>query len=366
MAKKPKTKNIAAEKKFIGGEPMLKTVKSETAVSVALTWYGYAYHVDNAAPWLYTYLERHGHSKKYIDRVKKIKPQFIGMTYCALARMANNGCDIGKYHDKIMKRVEENLYRVPEEEPKKLEYRIVDKVKEKTDEIIAELEAEIDHFILMDFVTDFEPYTYFKTNEVKDVQANAIILRYEPLLLELADALEGKDVQLKEGYKKFKKKDLQAYFDFIMLIIEDAGKVSNVVKAEKKIRKPRPVKQKPAALLVKDMKFCVSDSESKLASIDPVTVIGAKQLWVYNTKYRLLGCYKASDPNGFSVKGTTITGYDPATSVGKKLRKPEDMLPKVNLYGKVGLRSLLGEVKTAETKLNGRINQDTLLLRVLQ
>ena len=48
-----------------------------------------------------------------------------------------------------------------------------------------------------------------------------------------------------------------------------------------------------------------------------------------------------------------------------KLRKPEKILDKVLNDGKVSLRKLMPSIRTKEKKLTGRINKDTILLRVL-
>jgi hypothetical protein len=48
------------------------------------------------------------------------------------------------------------------------------------------------------------------------------------------------------------------------------------------------------------------------------------------------------------------------------LRKPEVTLPEVLSGGKVFLRSVLSDIRAVESVLNGRINKDTILLRVMK
>jgi hypothetical protein len=52
-------------------------------------------------------------------------------------------------------------------------------------------------------------------------------------------------------------------------------------------------------------------------------------------------------------------------SLTKTARKPEEVLTSVTKGGKIILKNLLSTLKTKESALNGRINKDTLLLRVL-
>jgi hypothetical protein len=100
--------------------------------------------------------------------------------------------------------------------------------------------------------------------------------------------------------------------------------------------------------------------------------VGASELWVFNVKTRKLGKYVAAniDPKGMaregtglSIKGTTIEGFDENLSVQKTLRKPEEQLKDFKAAGKVKLRKYLEEIATTETKLNGRINIDTVILK---
>ncbi len=72
----------------------------------------------------------------------------------------------------------------------------------------------------------------------------------------------------------------------------------------------------------------------------------------------------AGEFNELEVKGTTIIGFDPIKSVQKTLRKPEEQLKEFKAAGKVQLRKFLDDIKAVDIKLNGRINEDTVLLKV--
>jgi hypothetical protein len=86
---------------------------------------------------------------------------------------------------------------------------------------------------------------------------------------------------------------------------------------------------------------------------------------VYNTKTRKLGRYVASEQDkSMTVKGSTILGWDPKLSVSKTLRKPKEQLKEFMGSGKVQLRTFLDKIKATEVKLNGRTNDQTIILRV--
>jgi hypothetical protein len=131
------------------------------------------------------------------------------------------------------------------------------------------------------------------------------------------------------------------------------------------VRKKRKTKEKPAALLVTKVNYMPEFEELKLKSVLPEKIIGALQVWTYNTKTKLLGVYNASNAKGLSIKGTTIQNFEENTSTGKRLRKPDQPIKDVLEGGKIKLRKILSELKTKESLLTGRLNSDTIILRVL-
>ena len=133
-----------------------------------------------------------------------------------------------------------------------------------------------------------------------------------------------------------------------------------------KVRKPREKKVKSAVDQVKNLKFQKEDPSLKIVSVHPAEIIGCQQLWIYNTKYRKLIQYNSMGPAGIQVKGTTLTGWDTESSTSKTLRKPEELLTGLLRAGKVALRSYMSSIKTSESKPNGRINQECILLRVVK
>jgi hypothetical protein len=176
--------------------------------------------------------------------------------------------------------------------------------------------------------------------------------------------------QLKEGYSHLKKADIAKYTSAIENLMQA---LEYIIDASKATRKPRIAKPKSADKLVEKLKFLKLDDKYKLASINPTDIVGATELWIFNVKTRKLGKYIASniDPTGQSrgnsgiqVKGTTITGFDEAQSIQKTLRKPEEQLKAFKAAGKVALRTYLENIPTIDTKMNGRINIDTILLKV--
>jgi preprotein translocase subunit Sss1 len=148
---------------------------------------------------------------------------------------------------------------------------------------------------------------------------------------------------------------------FIDKLLEDIEQYRGVKRATKKVRAPRAVSKEK---VVNKLKYAKEDKTLKLVSINPVDILGASELWVYNTKTKKLGKYVADSLQGpLSVKGTSVTGFDEHKSICKTLRKPEEKLKEFSKATKIQLRKFLDEIKTTDTKLNGRISTDVILLK---
>ena len=150
------------------------------------------------------------------------------------------------------------------------------------------------------------------------------------------------------------------------------GKKTNKTKVDvsgnivEKIRKPRKKKPVSASKLISKIKYQEADDLLGLKSIDPLKIVGAQELWAYNTKYASLTVYKSMGEAGLSMKGTTLLNFDETTSVSKKIgRKAKEHTNAVLMAGKVQLRKYIDTINATATKPNGRINENTILLRVI-
>lgn len=213
----------------------------------------------------------------------------------------------------------------------------------------------------------FEPKAFkvlnlLKGKDAKAAHARIIRDQYVKSLAELEELASGSaDEQLREAYSHRSKKHIRKLIDFYA----EVHSACNMLMQESKInRKPRAKKVVPADKIVAKLKFKKTDEPLKLVSINPADIIGAKELWIYNTKNRKLGKYVAADFSELGVKGTSITGFNESLSVQKTLRKPVDQLKEFKTAGKVALRKFLDDIKATDTKMNGRLNEDTIILKV--
>jgi hypothetical protein len=242
-----------------------------------------------------------------------------------------------------------------------------------------EIEEFIDSFITEtdpNSVKTFDPLKLLRKVECKMGHARQIRKFYEGSLdemIELNTKVGKRDMddmreQLEEGYAIYDTKQKKALLEVYRKIVD----ACDIVIAESKAsRKPRKSKVRTANDIVKKLKFKASDADYGIASVVPTDIIGANILVVFNTRNRKLGMYYASniDPKGFgregtglSVKGTTIIGYDEKKSLQRTIRKPSEFLPQIKKTTRAKTEKLFDTLKTTETKLNGRINSETILI----
>lgn len=237
---------------------------------------------------------------------------------------------------------------------------IQERVQSKVDFFIMELEGKFDDVWHEQSGEEFVPYTWMVENEVKPMHASKIAEYFKKRTADWIEIIESKDEYVKESYPRPRKEMIEAA-KFFGLVATDAEKLASNKSAARKPRKKKPVSFEKK---VKNLKFKKDDIDNKLVSIDPVKIVGAEKLWIYNVKTRRLGVYVALDGAGLDVKGSAIQNYKYGESVSKTLRKPKDVLSRVLDGGKVVLRKVMGEINSKPVELNGRINKDTILLRV--
>ena len=69
---------------------------------------------------------------------------------------------------------------------------------------------------------------------------------------------------------------------------------------------------------------------------------------------------------GLGIKGTSLTNFSEMKSVQKTLRKPEAILPEVVKGAKIFLRNVMESINSKDAKLNGRLNKDTVILKIVK
>lgn len=221
----------------------------------------------------------------------------------------------------------------------------------------AEIDNEIDQFVKQKS-SEFSTKNYLLKNTVSGAVSKRIGEFYKSLQRELTEALGGNCDQLNEGYSHFSKSQLKKFLAFVDGIILDCQQMV----ADSKVRKPRTIKAKPAGVVVAKMKYQVKNDEFGMKSCNPADIVGSTELWVFNTKYRRVTVYRANKGETLSVRGTTILNFDLSASETKTLRKPAEFFAVAGVT-KRPLNAAMNAIKTKGVTPNGRISEETILLK---
>ena len=255
-----------------------------------------------------------------------------------------------------------------ESKPKKV-ISIQERMKQQITDLCAEWEYKIDQFVDNEFfINDFEPYKEMLVYqpEIKAAHAKLIKEDFEAQYNEALEVKEWKDPDIKEAYSHFSTKQRKEFVTFFEKINTACDTIIETKKTTRKARKPRARSKES---IIKKMKFQVNDSDLGIASIHPTEVVHANEVWVYNTKTRKVGVYHAinKDPRGMGrdglmVKGTTIQDFCEESSLQKTLRKPKEQISNWTGKAKTKFQKSFDELKTTPIKMNGRLNDNTIIL----
>ena len=363
--KKPRVSRSEAylvNEKYLGEEPVSKSDRELTEIELAknLTWYNSM--TDNK--------ERRGYIKDYLkavnrrDEAKKfdrVPDTWVPSTAAAIARMISRGFKLPKSTGQFFEAsLSESLSKARDEEPvvedKPAAPSIQDRIRDRSHDIIGDVEAMIDSG------EPVELYDWLKKSEIPAMHASKISTFYRPVVAELQELVDGGCDQLKEAYSHMSKKQQRERLAFFENLVEQAERYAGVVK---KTRAPRKKRAVSVEKQLKHMKFLKESNEYKVASINPEKILGAQELWCFNTKYRTVTVFRALDRGGLKVNRSSIAGFDEKNSFTRGTgRQTEKVIDKIMNGGKIVLKKVMDELKGNQS-LQERINENTILLKVV-
>lgn len=355
----------AAEQFFGTGkgspEPVINALDYNASLMGALNYYNSAFDNKDKRKWFMSYVgkkstefdELSDHEFRSVGTIIRLKQRDQHLEDKELEFIENTIKDLRERAKSRFVSQFDKPKEVKEEKPK---VSIQDRVVDAASTHIGEINGLIDDFIKEG--KDFDISSYLKANEVSPHVAKHIPSAFSKTIEELQEYVDGNDKQLVEGYSNLGKVKAKKLIKALESINDACAQ--QVVSA-KAARKPRAKKEKPASIVAKNVKYMKEYAELGIKSVTPDKIIGSSEVWVFNTKYKKLQVYRSTDTLG--IKGTTILNYEVASSGAKTLRKPE----LVKGYADMTKRNLAQEfknLKTKESAVNGRINEDCVILKV--
>lgn len=328
-------KRNSIEKQMIGDEPNPETfpIISQSDLIQAYSWYNYTKSSEDAKKWVCRYKPEF---EKELKKVPDFELRTIGWTY----RLRHNGYEIPEeILEKIESKVSGLIEKYQDMEIQKQAYRAV---KEANENLARIKEADDTIYVLEDRLQDvkngllppdFDFYQWFLKTGVDQFIAGHI--------LQKCDWLDDEPV-IREGLEKL-------------------SNLKRIVRKpiERKLRAKKPPNPKT---LVKKLLYRAECAELGLKSVSPVDIIGAKEVWLYDTEKRVLCVLRGES---MTVRGTTIFDWDEKKSLAKKVRKPEDVIKGMSKAIGRMVKTLKG-LTTKPCHVLNRTSENTIILKVVK
>lgn len=348
-------------------EPKVSNLSEDYTSQLAHAFSFYNMNCDkkDARVYMRNYLKNEDKTGQSLKKFDDVPDTHFVNTYGWLARVVSNGGSLRTDHLDNFNKYVSSMLQV--NHPKKQivvdtpRPSVQDYMKEKAKEYIGDLEGVIDEVLKSG--SDFSLYNDLKQKQIPKPYCADIQEWVTDKIKEYVSVYDSTDSDIKEGYSNIGKRKLMSLVKMLQQFEEDLQKYSDFKKAN---RKPRVKKAKPASVQVAKMKYKKEDTEARVTSIHPAEMVGASQVWVYNSKYKKLAVYRTDSSLGIQVKGSTLQNYDPELCEQKVVRRPEAFLPIILDASKVKLRKIMDELTTKGSDVNGRINEECIILRAIK
>lgn len=368
----------SADTAQMGSEPDWTTQPAEgsrlSALSKAFVWYNYFYSKREAKECIVDWLNRNERLAE-AKHFAKVPESAVVMTYGWVCRTNTRGLELTEKElsqvneyiaDNIASRqsVKEVVEAASAPAPVVAKPNIQDHLREKISEAAGELDGMFDELIKTGakLNASFKPLSLLRSMNVAPQLTPTIKEIWNKRIDEFNEVLAGKDAQLVEGYGHLGKVQIRNLIKFAELVVADCDSYVQIKKADRKPRTRKPVSPEKVA---KNFKYLSVFDELKLKSETATKLVEATEAWLYDTKKRKLIHVVADQHAGtFTVKGSSIVGFDSVQTMQKTLRKPAEQLKSITGAGKPGARKAFKDIKSTEIKWNGRGNENLVILRV--
>jgi len=328
-------------------------------------WYRIHSSIKQQKSWVSKYLKAQGLDPKEYNHGKKRLFESAG----GLCRILETGCP---EDHKLINLLKMLLKEIKEESSKfsastkaslkkSNHVSIQERMSDQLGEYMDEINGKIDWFLANPKMKKKEWFSigkWLKDKKVKPTQTMHILKEIQPVYNEVAAAKNKECEQLVEAYDYLTAHQMFRYNEFLESMLKEIKDYMRVTKPKKATRKVSPEQA------VKKLPFAEEFDELSIKSIDPTEILGSTALFVYNTTSRLMCVYVAfQNSGGLSVKGASITHFDPDKSYMKKCRSCQH---NTRMVGKLTKKHALDHVDKITTKkqpVRPRLNKNCVILR---
>jgi hypothetical protein len=363
------------DRKAKGDEPIFasqpKPEERRSKMMWACNWYGYVCDKKLAKKWIIRWLSENKY-ETLANEFGPVKDSWTPVTAGWLARMQETGLEleekekewiVTKTQEAIASHITSKEDDDDEDKPKSNKPNIQEIMIERAHFAGGDIDGVWDEYISGDIKAGDKPKIQHFLAERNILAQHVSIIKdhWIKQQKELQESVAGTDADLSEGYSCYTKTQQKNMINYCAAIIAELDAYHQSKKAKVGTRRKKPV---PPEKVVSKLKLLRRFDEFKLETVEPTRILTASELWVYNTKNRKLQYYVADDyAKTFSVKGTSILGFDTNKSSQKTLRKPAEFLKEIRMAGKPDSRKLYDTLKTTGTSVNGRFNENLIIIK---
>ena len=350
----------------------------DTKLGIALNNYNRTYDIKDSKSFL---LEFRNDIKDYVNKLSdKEYSKFSSLGFTCKFLIDNNIEQT--FHQKTFLWIEEKIEEIKEisltfKEEVKEDKRIGNDVQKAILNQVREKLGEIDKYF-EDYITETETnfnlleyiqscnfsiihvrkiYNYYlkQQKELQDAFESVVVNKYNSEGI-IEDSLEG---DLKESYRFFGKVKFRKVIEFYeenLEILDNYCKLNST-------KRTKVIKKTSIKKLISKVNYLKESIELGITSLSPDKIIKSSVAILYNEKYRKLQIYFAKENKKLEIKGTSILNFDETTSCCKTIRENINLVELIQ-KSKTGFIKEFQDIKTKCTECTGRINKETLILKV--
>jgi hypothetical protein len=364
MATSEKRKALVNKLLKKNGEPEINQLNYNASIIDALNHYNSDFDNKTKRKW---FVEYFGKKINYaISEINDYEFRSVG-TIC---RVLMNGNELSEEHKKFIETEFERLKKISEgikakrikaekaaQENPVVEINTKPTIQDRLEDIAVDFMSDLNGMV-DDFIMDRSKplnVAVLMRKPINGPVGKKILAKIKRTTEELQEVLLGQDKVLVEAYGNFKKAELKKLSSFYDELTEKLGQTKKVIRTQ---RKP---KAKPPAVVVSRLKYMKESNQLNIKSVSATGIVGATEIWLYNTKNRRLQMYCSMPEMTLTVRGTSIMNFDPEKSVQKLVKKPEE-ISNLMEKGKRTFSSYLKLLQSRDTVVTGRMNDQTLIL----
>lgn len=367
--------------KYVGGEPVFyeqpDPAERNSVLVKSFNWYSRFFDRKMGKELTIAFAESQNFTSSEIKLLRSVKEHEFNPSLGWLARLSARGLTLTEQeHSRIVSDIKSILESSSQEEEEETDAEettvssrpnVQEIMRERTRTVAGEIEGLFDSYLTTGEPqpADLNIVGLLTEHNIMPQHTSIIVDAWKRRRQELEDVQEGKDADLKEGYSQYGKVSIRNIIKFCDAVLAGVASYLNVKKTSAKPRKRKAV---PVGKQVADVKYCRTFKDTplniELTSVHPSKIVGATEVWAYDTSKRKLHYYVADSHVGtLSVKGTTILGFDATQSGMKTLRKPQEQLKKLIAAGKPAARKLFKEINAVQASVKGRTNENLVILK---